>query len=160
MMPGMRTGMLLLAAIASLAIGCSDEELPTAAELHGTWVGVDDVSADYRVFVFADVDDGSHPELAGMTDVYALYRYLIGDPPALIQTGHYEVAEVVLNENGEEVTDDALVTEIASDVNGTPPGTRYGNGIQGWTGDAFTLRSVSTSTGTLSLVRSTDGALP
>ena len=147
-----------VAAVAFIAGACSSEAIPTAAELQGTWVGAAD--GTYRVFVFSAVDDGSHPELAGLADVYVLYRYPIGDPPTMVQSGHYEVDEVTLNENGAEVTDDALVTVIATDVSGLPPGSRFGNGLERWTGDRFTLRGVPTSTGDLTLDRAADGMPP
>jgi hypothetical protein len=158
----MRMRMILLAALAASAApaaGCSDDSgVPTSAELYGTWVAQDDMAGIYRVFVFAAADDGGHPELADMANVYVLYRYPVGDPPTQIQTGHYEVEEVVLNEGGEEVTDDALVTVVVSDAGGVPPGTRYGNGIDDWTGDALTLRSVGATTATFT--RSPDDTLP
>ena len=93
------------------AAGCSSDgtDIPTTEELHGIW-GNDDGTMN-RVFVFR-MQDATHAELAGKTNVYMLHFYPVGDPSVVVQTGTYSVEERLLNEGGGQVTADALVTRV------------------------------------------------
>jgi hypothetical protein len=129
--PAMRT--LLL----SLLLGCgTDSSIPTAVELHGDWTATADGVT--REFVFAANADGTHPELAGMADVYVL-----SNSGAVVQTGHYSVGSRAVTGHG---TTDALITEV---VSGTGAGNTFGNAILDWTGTSLTLSSESASAGQL-----------
>lgn len=130
---------LALLTLASTACG-GDPDVPTAAELYGGWTSV--AEGTTRRFVFAATDDGTHPELAGRTDVYTIAR-----DGAVGQTGHYAVEEREVTGRG---VVDALVTEALSGAGA--PGT-YGNAILGWTGDTFTINSDSVASGELTYTR-------
>jgi hypothetical protein len=110
-----------LAALLLCACG-GDADLPSAADLHGAWTSED--GGQIRDFRFAATDDGSHPELAGLDDVFTLDRYPVGEPPALVQTGTYRIAE------------GHLVTAPRS---GDGAGEEFANQLLDWTGDTFTL---------------------
>ena len=132
--------MRALALLCLVAACGSDPDVPTATELHGAWSGAADGVT--RRFVFAATDDGTHPELAGLTDVYTLAR-----DGTVGQTGRYRVEETEVTGHG---TTDALVTEALSGTGA--PGT-YGNAILGWTGATLTISSTSTTSGELTLTR-------
>jgi hypothetical protein len=122
-------------------VGCGgDEAVPTAAELYGAWTGTADAVS--RRFVFAAADDGTHPELAGMADVYTQARDgVVG------QAGHYRIEVTAVNGHG---TTDALVTVAVSGAGA--PGT-YGNAILDYTGDTLTISSEAATAGQLTLAR-------
>ncbi len=126
-----------------LLAACGGEDLPTATELHGSWTS--DVEGQTRVFAFASADDGTHPELVGLTDVYVLSSYPTGTTPIEVQAGAYRVERTLLSEGGE---DDALVTVVHS---GTGVGSTYGNAIVGWTGDSFTIAGTASGELTFTL---------
>jgi hypothetical protein len=136
---------VVLLSILAVLGACGGEDLPTAAELHGTWTS--DFDGQHREFVFAAEDDGTYPELAGLTDVYVLSSYPIDTTPTVVQTGEYRVERVTLTEGGE---DDALVTVVHA---GNGAGNTLGNAIYGWTGTSFTISGTSSSTGELTFTR-------
>ncbi len=144
MMPAMRALSVILT-VGLLGACGSDEDLPTAAELYGTWTVTTDGTT--RDFVFAASNDGTHPELDGLADVYVLYNYPAGTTPAQVQTGEYRVEVAQLTSGGE---DDAIVTVVRS---GAGVGGTYGNAILGWTGDTFTIESASAAGGELQFNR-------
>ncbi len=128
---------MILAMMTSTILGCGgDADVPTAAELYGTWSATAD--GVLRGFWFAAVDDGSHGELAGIADVYVLTS-----AGAQVQAGHYSVEERLVTGHG---TTDALVTQVLS---GGGAGNTYGNAILAWTGTSFTLSSETASAGEL-----------
>lgn len=124
-----------------LLAACGGEELPTADELHGTWTSV--FEGQTREFVFAETADATHPDLAGLSDVYVLSSYATGTTPVEVQSGEYRVEEALLSDGG---TDDALVTVVHT---GSGAGNTYGNAIFDWTGTSFTISGTSSSTGEL-----------
>jgi hypothetical protein len=133
--------------VVGLIGACGGEDFPTAAELYGTWTATTDGTT--RDFVFAATDDGSHPELAGLSNVYVLFNYPEGGTPAEIQTGEYRVQIAQLTTGGE---DEALVTVVHA---GPGTGGTYGNAIYGWTGDTLTIESASGPGGELEFARVT-----
>lgn len=122
--------------LSCLLAACGGVSVPTAAELHGAWSATADGVT--RGFWFATTDDGSHPELAGLVDVYTL-----ASDGTQVQTGTYKVEERAVTGHG---TTDALVTEVRS---GAGAGNTFGNAILDWTGDSLTLSSEAASAGQL-----------
>jgi len=120
-----------------LLVACGGTDIPTAPELYGHWTGTADGSM--RDFVFAEMPDASHTELAGMTDVYVISR-----DGSVVQSGHYSIEERLVTGHG---TTDALVTvDVAT-------GMTYGNAILDYTGSSLTISSESASAGKLVLGR-------
>jgi hypothetical protein len=137
---------LILAILVPLA-ACGGDSLPTPAELHGDWSA--EADGQSRGFHFAAADDGTHPELADMTDIYVLHSEPTGEAPIVVQTGIFAIDRVPLTElDGAE--DDALVTTVLS---GNGAGSIYGNRIVEFTGDTFTISGTSSSTGQLTFTR-------
>lgn len=132
-------GMIVLGAWSVAGCG-GDPSVPTAAELYGVWRGTADGVT--REFQFAATDDGSHAELAGVSDIYLLAS---GGTP--VQTGHYSVEERAVNDHG---TTDALVTQPLS---GAGTGSTYGNAILDWTGTTLTISSETATGGQLVLAK-------
>jgi hypothetical protein len=92
----MRCHVLLLL----LAGSCAGVDQPTASDLYGTWSRQGGASLK---FVFAASDDGSHPELAGKTNVYVLTS---SEACIANQTGTYTIGTRAVPDFG---TTEALI---------------------------------------------------
>lgn len=118
----MRRALVALVLIALSACDSSDDSTPTADELQGLWVNVD--QGTVRAFDFAST-----------ARTYELYLYSDGASPVVNQSGSYEVSA------------GRLVTHVAASVDPAIVGQSFGNDILGFTGSTFTLQSNSASTG-------------
>ncbi len=130
---------IIVALISSLALfaascGGDESDLPTAEELYGSWMNVED--GVVRLFVFEE-KNYFYPTLAGRTTVYLLYSYAEGADPVMVQHGTYEVKE------------GHLVTTVtwSPDPEGRTLGISYANILYSWSGDTFTLESTSAASG-------------
>ncbi|MEZ4366981.1 MAG: hypothetical protein R2939_11920 [Kofleriaceae bacterium] len=149
----MKAAALLLAAVAAPLAACGGDEVPTAAELYGTWTNVTDGTA--RALVFSETSS-ERAELAGLSPTYLLYNYPVGTTPTYVQAGTYAIEERPLNVAGETITDDALVVMVRWDASGTQAGMAFGNAIDSYDGDSLGL---TLSDGTVRLYQSAT-ALP
>ena len=122
------------------ACGGDGDSAPVAADLYGRWAATADNAV--RSFYFRAIDDGSHPELAGLADVYTLEN-----DGAQVQTGSYTIEERAVTGHG---TTDALVTSVRS---GAGTGSTFGNAILDWTGETLTLSSETATAGELVFTR-------
>lgn len=111
-------------ALVTLAAACDsgDASAPTADELEGLWVNVD--QGTVRGFEFAST-----------ARTYELYFYQDGAAPVLNQSGSYEVRA------------GRLVTHVASSVDPSIVNQSFGNDLLGFTGSTFTLQSDSAASG-------------
>lgn len=115
----MRTALVLVFALAA----CGGEDVPTTADLHGSWTNED--AGTTRTLVFAAV---------GGEETFENYLYPTGTTPTLVQSGTYYVQ------------DGTLVTVVS-------PQEMFGNEILGWTGDTFTLAVESAASGQRTFTR-------
>ncbi|MCC6621545.1 MAG: hypothetical protein IT385_09850 [Deltaproteobacteria bacterium] len=118
----LRRAVLALAVLALAACDSSDGSLPTADELQGVWVNVD--QGTVRAFDFA-----------ATARTYELYVYQDGSSPIVNQSGSYEVAS------------GRLVTHVNASVDPAIVGQSFGNDILGFTGSKLTLESGTASNG-------------
>lgn len=138
----MRVVPLVCLAIGSLA-ACGPE-VPTEEDLYGTWRN-DGEDGQVREWRYAAADDGSHPELVGLSPVYLVYLYPIGaapfEPPA--QGGSYAIDSVAVDPEGDGASrEDALITTV---ILGGPG--MYADAILDYAGDTITLHSATSPTG-------------
>ena len=129
---------MMLGLVMTFAVGCGgdDGRVPTAVELYGTWANVaTDGSGTVRALEFAESSE--RPELAGLSPTYVLYNYPMGTAPAVLQTGNYAIERTLLNGDGAQIEDDAVVWYVAYDAEGTSG--RFGNAIEAFDGDHLTF---------------------
>ena len=127
---------LFTAAVLLVATACgTDDSGPSTESLRGIWHH--EGGGTNRVFVFR-MQDSSHPALVGETDVYMFYSYEVGGSATLRVVGTYQVEERPLDDGGEQVRAEALVTRVLwSEI--AAPSTEVVNAIREWNGDSFIL---------------------
>jgi hypothetical protein len=119
---------VVVAAIAAGLVGCSDSL--TSRDLYGVWLETDrDV---HRAYEFAARSD-ARPEVAGQVLVYVLRRYPVGQTPAIIEVGRFDLGPV-----GNDET--ALTTTVLWDETGSRQGRTIRFRVEDWDGDHVTLR--------------------
>ncbi len=116
----------------------------TAEALHGIWVSLD--NTDGSIFVIEmQAEDSTHPDLAGVTDVYYISRYMAGEEHEPFQRGRYEVR----NEDGK----DYWVTMPTWSEDGSSVGGTFANEIFSLRGSTLELESTAVDSGMRTLHR-------
>jgi hypothetical protein len=114
---------ILAATLLTLGAACTAEEDsgPTTEELRGIWVSVE--GGVNHVMVFR-MQDGSHAELIGKTNVVMVYEYPVGSSDAVVLTGTYEA----------DAMGDSVITQVLWDEAGQLDGSELVEPVTEWDG--------------------------
>lgn len=95
-----RGALLALLSVLGLATACADDAadggvgvVPTVGELRGIWANIE--ADEVRAWEFYGSSD-DYADLAGKTNVYIVWRYGVGQPPAIAQRGTYAIVDGTL----------------------------------------------------------------
>lgn len=115
--------------VAALTAVLACAEAPTPLSIYGIWLHTSD--GVHRAYEFAPTSD-ARPELIDQVLVYVLRRYPVGQSPAIVEVGLYDLAP----SSGTS----RLTTTVLWDETGTRAGHAFRIDLEDWDGDALTMR--------------------